>query len=574
MRKVFIVLAFLLLMLPAVAQADPNPFLDLDFEMADCTGGWYPDWSVAFEWGVDSSVRYSGQQSLRIHVDSAASYGSMARNMAASEVAGKRVRLSGYMRTEAVTGYAGFWYASLNKGGGFSVADMSAQEVRGTTPWTRYTIEVDIPLNARDIIIGADVVGSGTAWFDAFELEIDGNKRVEGGKPHLFEPTPGHIEWLRGAAVPLATQLAGNGFADLQPLKGILGDSRIVSLGEATHGTREFFQMKHRLLEFLATEMGFTHFAIEALMPEAYRVNQYVLTGQGDPATLLKGLRTWPWNTQEVLDMILWMRAFNASGRGPIQFTGFDMQSTLLAIPNARAFLLKADAEYLPVANSVFTRIAAAERRRTATAEDVAAARGVVDHMSAMREAYLQGYPLAEVEWAIQNARIVLQKAEDLAGITSRDQSMAKNVEWILDQAPAGSKIVLWAHNGHVNKLEGWMGDYLAQRYGDEMYVLGFAFGEGSYNASGAAGLRSYPATSPVLGSLETLLRAPGLPRYILNLRNLDEDAPLAWFHQPRLLRSIGSVVHLCPFFPSKAGKEYDGLIWINSTTPSTLLPF
>ncbi|HYN07815.1 MAG TPA: hypothetical protein VES67_10525 [Vicinamibacterales bacterium] len=79
----------------------------------------------------------------------------------------------------------------------------------------------------------------------------------------------------------MQTPEAGRGFADLQPLKTISGDARIVSLGEATHGTREFFQLKHRILEFLATEMGFTIFSIEANMPEAYRLNDYVLTGAG-----------------------------------------------------------------------------------------------------------------------------------------------------------------------------------------------------------------------------------------------------------------------------------------------------
>src|SRR5437763_334042 len=71
-------------------------------------------------------------------------------------------------------------------------------------------------------------------------------------------------EWMAARAVRLATPEYGHGFADMQPLKKIVGNARIVSLGEATHGTREFFQLKHRMLEFLASEMGFTLFSIEA----------------------------------------------------------------------------------------------------------------------------------------------------------------------------------------------------------------------------------------------------------------------------------------------------------------------
>jgi erythromycin esterase-like protein len=148
---------------------------------------------------------------------------------------------------------------------------------------------------------------------------------------------------------------AGRGFDDMQRLKRVVGDARIVSLGEATHGTREFFQLKHRLLEFLATEMGFTIFSIEANLPEAYRMNDYVLTGSGDPRQLLRGMYFWTWDTEEVLDMILWMRRFNASGRGPLQFTGFDMQTPAVAMEIARAFVARYDPTYV----ATFTRATA-----------------------------------------------------------------------------------------------------------------------------------------------------------------------------------------------------------------------
>ena len=137
---------------------------------------------------------------------------------------------------------------------------------------------------------------------------------------------PSATEWVRLNAIRLTTVEAGHGFDDLQPLKRIIGTARMVTLGEATHGSREFFQLKHRLLEFFATEMGFTIFSIEANMPEAYRLNDYVLNGVGDPAQLLRGMYFWTWDTEEVLDMIRWMREFNKAGKGRVQFTGFDMQ--------------------------------------------------------------------------------------------------------------------------------------------------------------------------------------------------------------------------------------------------------
>ena len=128
-----------------------------------------------------------------------------------------------------------------------------------------------------------------------------------------------------------ATTEPGRGFRDLETLKELVGEARLVALGEGTHGTHEFFRLKHRIVEFLATEMGFTVFSIEANMPEAYRVNEFVLNGEGDPKELLKEMSAI-WNAQEVLDMILWMREFNKSSGSRIEFTGFDMQSPKVAI--------------------------------------------------------------------------------------------------------------------------------------------------------------------------------------------------------------------------------------------------
>ena len=146
------------------------------------------------------------------------------------------------------------------------------------------------------------------------------------------DPQQNLLSWLRRNAIPLKTVEAGCAFADLQPLKPVIGSARIVALGEATHGTREFFQLKHRLLEFLVTEMSFTTFAIEANWPEALAVNDYVLHGRGDPAKVLAGLHFWTWDTEEVLDLILWMRQYNilSTHTTKVTFAGFDAQFTAL----------------------------------------------------------------------------------------------------------------------------------------------------------------------------------------------------------------------------------------------------
>jgi erythromycin esterase len=136
------------------------------------------------------------------------------------------------------------------------------------------------------------------------------------------------IAWLKDNAIPIKTVEAGNGFQDLQPLKHIFKDVRFVGLGEETHGTREFFQFKHRMVEFLVKEMGFRVFAIEASYSACENINDYVMGKSDDGAKALDSQGFWTWNTQEVRAMLDWMRAYNASvpAEKKVKFVGFDIQ--------------------------------------------------------------------------------------------------------------------------------------------------------------------------------------------------------------------------------------------------------
>ena len=109
------------------------------------------------------------------------------------------------------------------------------------------------------------------------------------------------VAWAKKHAVPIKTVEAGQGFDDLQPLKRIIGEARLVGVGEATHGTREFFQFKHRMFEFLVQEMGFTAFAMETDFARAIKLNDYVLGGAGDAFALVRWMGYWIWDTEEVV---------------------------------------------------------------------------------------------------------------------------------------------------------------------------------------------------------------------------------------------------------------------------------
>jgi erythromycin esterase len=407
--------------------------------------------------------------------------------------------------------------------------------------------------------------------------------------------------WLRENAIPFDTADPNSDFEDLMPLKELIGDARIVALGEATHGTREFFQMKHRMLRFLVEEMGFNTFAIEANWPEANLVNDYVQTGQGDPAELLRGLYFWTWNTQEVLDMILWMRAHNENpGDAPlVSFHGFDMLFYEGAMDNVVAYLEKVDPDRAAKTTELydcFRQFAGKESMYarlsvTRKVECRANLQAVYDQLSQQQSAYeSQSSPEAFAR-VLQNARIVLEAEHfyvygPVAGFTLRDRYMAENVAWLLDQAGPDARIVLWAHNDHVSVGETiWqgmggkaMGAYLRERYGSQMVVFGFSFYQGRFNAEEwQSGLGALSTGLPPENSYEYYFHSAELPRFFLDLRGLPSDSTATnWLLTSRPFRFIGSTYDLSHpedyFISAILPGRLDVIIYFEDTSPSLLL--
>ena len=402
------------------------------------------------------------------------------------------------------------------------------------------------------------------------------------------QPPADLVRWIIEHAIPLETVDPAADDADLTPLREVIGDARIVGLGEASHGTSEFFTLKHRLVRFLAEEMGFTVFAIEANMPEAYRLNEYVLTGEGDPKALLEGMYFWTWNTQEVLDMILWMRDYNASGRGIMQFTGFDMQIPFVAIQEVRAFVEAHDPAYLEPLDEAYGVVTQAyESRRNRTPQKPAkflASReawreeteSVLEHLTTQQAHYTAASP-GEVAWALQNARLVVQDMRAELGGRPRDLSMADNVSWIVEQNP-GAKVILWAHNGHIQQTSdfgGAMGSVLADRYGDDYLAVGFSFYEGEYNAfTPQKGLGTNQAKPAPPESVGGVFHATGMPLFALDLRHIEPGTPGVWFSALRPMRQIGAVSFDDdrPFSSVVLAQKYDVVLFVDQMTASHIL--
>lgn len=400
---------------------------------------------------------------------------------------------------------------------------------------------------------------------------------------------------VRKHAVHLTTVEAGHAFDDLQPFSGKIGAARIVALGEATHGTREFFQLKHRLVEFLVAEHGFATFAIEANWPECEAVNDYVMNGAGDPGSALAGLYFWTWDTEEVLALIEWMRLWNA-GDAPerqVRFAGIDAQFPSRAVSRLRAYLADVDAECLdtisPALNDMAELRLHGNRHDDATERHLSETTGSIRaHLHENEDTYVARSSVNAWRTACHHARILSQIDEtrhagsDAARFTARDRAIADNVDCLLQEAGNGGKVIVWAHNGHVTRdslgmfdpdLE-TMGEVLAKRHGDEYVAVGFAFGEGSFQAmvqdgSGDWTLQEVTLGAPPAGSLDAvLMEAAQSPAFLLDLRQ--KTAELAdWLNQELVTRECGAEFSFEEEGDAKVApaSRYDVLAFVPITT-------
>ena len=414
--------------------------------------------------------------------------------------------------------------------------------------------------------------------------------------------------WIKSNAIPIRTVIAGNGFDDLQPLKKLIGSAHLVALGEATHGTREFFQLKHRMLEFLVSEMGFTVFGIEATMPEAFDVNEYVLTGKGDPAKALASLYMWPWNTEEVLEMIKWMRSYNADAlhTNKVKFYGFDMQSSARAVKVTLENLRKLDPlqavaskKSLAVLSNPFIAPDFVLLPKEKKEEAAAAVSSILRIFDEHKQEYINRGSASEWTVMRQHALIIAQHIESQMNKTNyvnidpavRDKSMAENIRWIIDHEGPGTKMVIWAHNGHV-ATNSTTGKNLLRMFGNDMVVFGFAFNQGSFQAveypisynqyflfpseKGVHPFTIPPFQSVLDISLDVMLAKAGLKVAAIDLHALPKDGPVTkWFYKGQLTRNIGAFyydqIYGSGVREQIVPKIYDVLLFVEKTTAARL---
>jgi erythromycin esterase-like protein len=413
-------------------------------------------------------------------------------------------------------------------------------------------------------------------------------------------------EFVRDVARPLS-----GARSDYDPLLELIGDARIVLIGEASHGTHEFYFDRAEITKRLIEEKGFTVLAIEADWPDASRVHRYV-RGAGvdnNANEALVGFRrfpTWMWRNTVVVEFVEWLREFNRRAnpkRAKAGFYGMDLYSLHASIDAVLNYLEKVDPDAAARAKlryscfDHFSRepqeygyaatVGAAESCESAVvAQLVDLQRHSADFLS--RDGTIGK---EELFFAEQNARLVKNAEEYYRSMfrgrasswNLRDRHMVETIEALVSHLNGSRqpKAVVWAHNSHLGDASATemsqhgelnVGQLIRQRFGNEAVLIGFTTHHGSVTAASDWGaMAERRNVRPALrGSYEELFHEAALDRFWIDLRSVDEKM-MSTLHGPRLERAIGVIYRpeserLSHYFHATLAKQFDVIIHFDET--------
>jgi erythromycin esterase-like protein len=410
---------------------------------------------------------------------------------------------------------------------------------------------------------------------------------------------------IRHAARPLTGSAT-----DYDALLELIGEARVVLLGEASHGTHEFYRERARITRRLIKEKGFVAVAVEADWPDAYRVNRWVRDASEDHTALeaLGGFERfprWMWRNSDVLEFVEWLRRHNDFQRPDqrVGFYGLDLYSLFSSIEAVIGFLDKVDPEAAQRARyrySCFEDFGedtqaygyAAEFGLTRSCEDQAVQQLVDLQRQAAELSRREGrIPRDEFFYAEQNARLVKNSEEyyrtmfrgRVSSWNLRDRHMAETLEALIahfDQQGGRSKVVVWEHNSHIGDARAtamgdsgeWnVGQLSRERFGDEAVLVGFSTYRGTVTASSdwdapAERKRVRPGMP---GSWEALFHGVGISDFLLPMR-ADPHLTDA-LNEVRLERAIGVIYRpqterLSHYFEARLPRQFDALIHYDET--------
>lgn len=599
-----------LLLAVAPHGVDAQQSLNLDFEKKSIEHpqrpwGWDGMASEALAFSLDSNTVHSGEYSFRMEglSEETPDVQSVTFSLEPYAFARKKAVINGMVKTNGLEGTV---YVSVHGPDEDASPLAISQKIPGTADWQEVSLPFYIADSIAAIHLSLNLMGKGMAWFDGFQLMLNDKEytALEIAPPF----TEQQQQWVNEASTPLRSVDATSGTGtfkpapDLEAFKSLVGSARLIALGESTHGSSEFFRLKHRLLEYAVHVLNVNAFALEGNMLTVENINNYVLSGQGSAKESMHGI-FGVWYTQEVLDMVTWVRNYNIDHpKDPVQFVGYDIQEVIPAVDSLRRFLAQHDPELLASAEALLTDLhdhggwgvaaAASEEQRLTWFEDAA---GLLAMVKSRENTWLEQAAgkssRSDIAWGVQYANLIKQFAENTyKGHYSfyRDKAMAENITWFLANQSQDSRMLLWAHDYHISRgdhatndfniYDGLsMGHYLSKQHGDDYKAFGISTYEGSYR-----GMVSYwnfkSVTCPLYpspkGTLDEAMhqaavekKAPGI---ILDLQGARSED---WLAKPLRSRFANHVNIEYGYWTAYAiPYQFDAILFVDQTSASTPL--
>jgi protein-L-isoaspartate(D-aspartate) O-methyltransferase len=417
--------------------------------------------------------------------------------------------------------------------------------------------------------------------------------------------------WARGAARSSAAGSAPAAIdaAAVDALLDRVGDSRLVLLGEATHGTSEFYRARADITRALIAKKGFDFVAVEADWPDAARLNDRVLGSRRSSLVFEPFTRfpTWMWRNRETLEFIEWLRGHNqhAADRAPVGFHGLDLYSMFTSIAAVLAYLDRVDPALAKVARDRYAALLPWRENPTAYGEAVLvgassssedAVVSLLGELLGRRLEYSQNDGARFFD-ATRNARLVANAERyyrtlyhgGAASWNLRDAHMFETLEALLEFYGPDARGVVWEHNSHVgdatatelgSRGELNVGQLCRVRFDSQVYIVGFGTDHGSVAAAPAWGaemarMQVRPAHPD---SYERLCHDTGRAAFLLHLREPARGALRDELLSPRLERAIGVVYRpdtelVSHYFSASLPLQFDEYVWIDETHALDPLP-
>ena len=419
---------------------------------------------------------------------------------------------------------------------------------------------------------------------------------------HAPRAIPVSEEKLARSITDAAEPFASIDTADLGSLLERIGDARIVLLGEATHGTSEFYRMRERISRELIVKKGFRFIAIEGDWPDAARVDHYVRHLEYPPSewTAFARFPTWMWRNNEVRDFVDWLRKHNAATKheSRVAFHGLDLYSLYVSIRSVLNYLDQVDPDAAKVARqrygcltpwqgdpATYGHAALTGSYRTCEPYVVRALKELLEKRVAYAEH--DGERFFD---AVQNARLVTNAERyyrimyygSRASWNLRDEHMFTTLKNLLAFYGTASKAIVWAHNSHVgdsaatemaSRGEHNIGHLCRQEFGRSAYLVGFGTNSGTVAAaSDWEGPMEIKKVQPALPkSYERLCHAAGHACFTLGLRNRTDLTGAQGLGKPHLERAIGVIYRpeterASHYFQAILPRQFDEYIWFDDT--------